>query len=306
MDLPRILTLLLFLVSATTADAQELEPRRWGHLPTGANFLGGGYAYTEGSLSFDPVLKIEDATVELHTLALKYIRTFELLGKSARIGLGGAYQDGTWEGLLDGVPARAERSGWADPVVRLAVNLLGAPPLEGQEFADYRAGIKGETIVGAGLVVRVPLGEYLEDKLINLGNNRFTIRPQLGVVHSRGKWSFELTGSAWIFTDNDDFFGGKSLEQDPFFTIQGHVVYSFRPGLWLGFDVGHLDGGTTKVDGRRLNTLQSNSRAGLTLQIPFAKRHGIRVAVSRGVRTRIGADFTTLVLGYQVMWGGGL
>jgi len=24
------------------------------------------------------------------------------------------------------------------------------------------------------------------------------------VVHNRGTWSFELTGSTWIFTDNDD------------------------------------------------------------------------------------------------------
>ena len=87
--------------------------------------------------------------------------------------------------------------------------------------------------------------------------------------------------------------------------IQGPLVYSFRPGMWLGFDVGYLDGGTTTVDGRELNTLRSNSRAGVTFQVPVAKGHGIRVALSRGVRTRIGADFTTLVLGYQVMWGKG-
>ena len=29
-------------------------------------------------------------------------------------------------------------------------------------------------------------GEYLDDKLINLGANRFAIRPQSGVVHTRG------------------------------------------------------------------------------------------------------------------------
>jgi len=176
------------------------------------NFHGGGYAFTNGDLSLDPVLKIEDATFEMHTVALKYIRTFELLGRSARVDLAGAYQDGTWKGTLDGVAARAERKGWADPVMRFAVNLYGAPPLEGQEFASYRAEQERETIVGAGLAVHVPLGEYFDDKLINLGSNRFTIRPQLGVVHNRGKWGFELTGSAWIYTDNDDFFGGKKLE----------------------------------------------------------------------------------------------
>ena len=77
----------------------------------GTNFHGGGYAFTDGDLSFDPVLKIEDATFEMHTAALKYIRTFELLGRSARVDLAGAYQDGTWKGKLDGEAARVERSG---------------------------------------------------------------------------------------------------------------------------------------------------------------------------------------------------
>ncbi|MGD8894222.1 MAG: hypothetical protein PVF94_14420, partial [Desulfobacterales bacterium] len=30
--------------------AQELEPRRWSHLPTGTNFVGGGYAYTQADI----------------------------------------------------------------------------------------------------------------------------------------------------------------------------------------------------------------------------------------------------------------
>jgi hypothetical protein len=30
--------------------AQELEPRRWSHLPTGKNFVGGGYSYTKADI----------------------------------------------------------------------------------------------------------------------------------------------------------------------------------------------------------------------------------------------------------------
>lgn len=172
---------------------------RRNHLPNNASFHGAGYAYADGDLSFDPVLQIDDATVELHTVGLKYIRTFEVLGRSARIDLAGAYQEGTWKGTLAGAPARVERHGWADPIARVAVNLDGAPPLEGKEYASYRAGIETETIVGAAVAVHFPLGEYKDEKLINLGTNRFTIRPQLGVVYDRGPWGFELTGSTWIF-----------------------------------------------------------------------------------------------------------
>ena len=87
--LPRFLALLLTLVSATTAEAQELEARRWNHLPVNTNFHGVGYAYAEGDISLDPVLQIDDATVKLHTLGLKTIRTFDLFGLSARVDLAG-------------------------------------------------------------------------------------------------------------------------------------------------------------------------------------------------------------------------
>ena len=67
------------------------------------------------------------------------------------------------------------------------MNLYGAPPLKGKEFAAYRAKVDVETIVGTALVVHLPTGDYMDDKLINLGSNRFTFWPQFGVVHNRGK-----------------------------------------------------------------------------------------------------------------------
>ena len=43
------------------AQAQELEPRRWAHLPVDTNFGAIAYAYKEADISFDPVLQIENA-----------------------------------------------------------------------------------------------------------------------------------------------------------------------------------------------------------------------------------------------------
>ena len=65
--------------------ALELEPRQWSHLPLGTNFAGVGYAYTKADISVDPVVLLEDVELELQILAGKYIRTFELFDKSARI-----------------------------------------------------------------------------------------------------------------------------------------------------------------------------------------------------------------------------
>ncbi len=267
------------------------------------NFHGAGYAYTDGDLSFDPVLKIENATVKMHTVVLKYIRTFELLGRSARVDLAGAYQNGTWKGTLDGVATQVERNGWADPVVRFAVNLYGAPPLEGEAFANYRAKQKRETIVGAGLAVHVPLGQYFDEKLINLGTNRFTIRPQLGVVHNRGRWGFELTGSVWIYTDNDDFFGGKKLEQDPLYTIQGHIVYNFRPSMWIGGGLAYGIGKESTVDGDRKDDRRQNVLFGLSAGYSITRNFGLKVGyLGTRILADTGVDFDSIIVAATFLW----
>ena len=210
-NLPRLIISGLFATSLLhPCIALEPVPSQWNHLPIGMNIAGVGYAYTEADILVDPVILLEDVKVKLDTWVGTYIRTFELFDKSARVDLKQGYQHGQWTGLLDGIPASASRSGWVDTVVRFAVNLYGAPPLSGKEFAVYRAGVKVETIVGMGLVVRLPTGEYMDDKLINLGNNRFAFRPQLGVIHTRGKWTVELTGDVAFYTDNDEFFNGDT------------------------------------------------------------------------------------------------
>jgi hypothetical protein len=163
---------------------QEIEPRRWSHLPIGANYAGAAYSYTFGDISLDPELRIQNATFEMQAVTARYTRSFELLGKSARVDVIQPYQIGHWRGLLNGTPAKADRSGFGDPSLRLAVNLLGAPPLAGKEFAEYCAETDTETIVGVGLITQFPAGQYYKDKLINLGSNRFAFRPQLGVVHN--------------------------------------------------------------------------------------------------------------------------
>ena len=111
-----------------------MEPRRWNHLPINQNFVGVGYAHTDAVISVDPVLKIENGTVELDTWLIRYIRTFELLDKSARIEVRQPWQNGQWSGLVAGVPTAVEREGWGDTIARVAVNLVGAPPLDGKTY----------------------------------------------------------------------------------------------------------------------------------------------------------------------------
>ena len=299
----RWLAAFAFILSVPPVFSQDIEPRRWSHLPIGGNFIGGAYAYSEGNITFNPVLRIEDGKFDLNSVAAKYIHSFELLGKSARFDLVQTYQSGTWSGLLDGVPASVSRDGWADTALRFAVNLHGAPPLKGQEFIDYRKATDCETIVGAGLLVQVPTGEYFSDKLINLGSNRFTFTPQFGVVHNRGKWSAELSTSASFYTDNDGFFGGKQLDSDVYLIGQGHLIYTFMPGLWLGASMGYGYGGESTINGVSSNDRKGNFGWGLSMGIPVNRSFGFKLAYI-GTRTDqdTGADTDSFIVACAYQW----
>jgi hypothetical protein len=283
--------------------AQELEPRRWSHLPTGANFAGAGYVYTKADISFDPILRIENAEMQLHTWATKYIRTFELFQKSARIDLVQGYQRGHWKGLVDGVPRSIRRGGLSDSVLRFAINLYGAPPLKGKEFAAYRAKVDVETIVGTALVVQLPTGQYKDGKLINLGTNRYTFQPQLGVVHNRGKWSMELTAAVYIYTDNNDFYNGSKLENDPLYTLQTHLVYTFRPGLWAAAGAGYGYGGESTVNGEEKNDRRENLGWAFGFGYPITPQLGVKVAYL-GIRSQksIGQDSDSIGAAFSFFW----
>jgi hypothetical protein len=293
----------LSLIFVQRGFAQDIEPRRWSHLPLGGNFGGIAYAYTEGNIFFNPVIRIEDGEFEMHTAALKYIHAFEILGKSARFDLTQNYQSGSWSGLLNGAPAATERDGWSDTALRFAVNLYGAPPLAGQEFIDYRKATDSETIVGIGLLMTVPTGEYFEELLINLGTNRFSFTPQFGVVHTRGKWTMELSTSVTFYTDNDDFFNDTKHEENPYLVGQGHLIYTFMPGLWVGASAGYGYGGESTINRVSANDLKGNLGFGVSTGISLTRNFGFKIAYI-GIRTRedTGSDNDTFTIGCSLQW----
>jgi hypothetical protein len=190
------------------------------------------------------------------------------------------------------------RSGLADLRLRLTTNLVGGPALERREFAQRRP----RTTLGASLVVVAPTGQYDPAKLVNLGTNRWSFKPELGLSHPAGRWFVEVYAGSWLFTPNSNFFGGSERRQQPLFSFQTHVSYVIRPRLWVAGDATFYTGGRTTVDGVQKADLQRNSRLGLTAAIPVTARSGLKVSWARGLLTRIGGNFETLAVGYQFLW----
>ena len=291
------------LVIAWVGWANDIEPRRWGHMPIGANFLSIGFAHSDGTIYLDPVLRIENVKMELDTWLAKYVHGFRLFGKSSRFDLTQGYQEGHWDGTVDGAPRSIQRHGPSDSYVRFAMNLYGAPPLKGKEFAAYRRGVKRETIVGAGVVVQLPTGDYREDKLINLGSNRFTVRPQIGVTHTVGKWTGELTGEVYFYTVNDEFFNGNTLEQSPLLTGQTHLIYTFQPGLWVSGSAGYAAGGASTVNGKTKDDRRNATAWAVSLGVPLSRHWSAKSSyLNSRAENRIGQDTDTLTFGLAYNW----
>lgn len=267
------LTWLVILTSGTLS-AQDLEPRRWTPLPSGSTILGITYGHNSGDIGFDPVLDIEDTTVKRNFLIFSYTHFFTFSEKLMRFDALLPFHKAKWDGQLSGEQASAERMGLADPYFRLSLNLLDTTTLESNASNDFREAVN--TIVGAAIGVGVPLGEYFEYKLLNLSSHRYTIRPQVGAVHTRGLWSYELTGSIFFFTDNDSFFNGNTLEQDPFYALQAHIIRVFSPGVWGSLSAGYGQGGASKVNGIDKDDEREGFISALSFGIPITGNQGLK------------------------------
>ncbi len=292
--------MLLALCWVNTSLAQDTEPRRWAQLPTGVNFAGIGYGYIDGDIFFDPLLLIEEATFEMHKVGLVYMRTVGVLGKSARLDFTLPYIAGRWEGTVDSEFVNFRRRGPGDARMRFSMLLYGGPAETLQEFAKSE---KSNTVVGAAIAVSMPTGKYSSDRLINMGANRWVVRPQLGVTHNRGKWTGELTGSVFIYADNDHFWKDTKLETDPLFALQAHLIYNFRPGLWASLSTAYGWGGEATVNGDAKNNPSGNWLTALSFGFPINRMQGIKIAWIRG-RTQkpTGADIDSIALGYSIMF----
>ncbi len=283
--------------------AQDLEPRRWSHLPTGLNVIGVGTGWTDGDILFDPVLLIEEVTYDVYPLGLGYVRTFELFGKSSRVDLVVPYASGRWRGLVDGEFTEVQRRGFVDPRVRFSMNLWGAPALTGKEYVQYKREHPVTTTIGVGLQIRVPLGEYTSERLINLGGNRWVVRPQLGVLHQHHKWQFELTGSVFLHQTNNEFWKGTELRQDPVWFMQGHAIYAFKPRWWASVSGGYAYGGNAYVD----DVLKLNVRAryiALSLGVPISAHQSLKfVYFTKNTHVSSGSNTDALLVAWSINWG---
>ena len=100
-----------------------------------------------------------------------------------------------------------------------------------------------------------PTGQYDLTRLINLGANRWSFKPELGLSRAWGQWALDGYASVWLFTENPD-------------------------------------------------TLQKNSRVGVTASFPVGRHQSLKVSYAQGAYIRFGDDFRVFSAAWQYSWIG--
>lgn len=295
------------LVAATAgvpqreAHAQALEPRSYVNTPVGINFVLVGYGYTQGEVGFDASVPITDAKVRVHAGVVAYARSLDVWGLSGKVVAALPFAEASGSAKLAGQGHDRQVYGLADPLLRVSVNVYGAPALSMADFPAYRQ----DVIVGVSLQVTAPIGQYDSSKLLNIGTHRWSFKPELGVSKAWGSLTLELIPAITFFTDNTDFLGGKTLQQDPIYSMQGHLIYEFFPWFWAALDATYYAGGRTTIDGEK-GAEQENVRLGMTGALSLSRHQSIKLNGSTGAYNRTDTNFWAVGIAWQYRWGGGL
>ena len=156
--------------------------------------------------------------------------------------------------------------------------------------------------MGFSVVVSAPVGLYYSDKLINIGTNRWGIKPEVGLSRRFKHVYAEAYTGVWFYTINNDYLVNKTLQQNPIFSIQGHLSYHFKNQMWIGINGNWFNGGEIFINNKSTGAAQDNWRIGGTFSAPIAKTQSIKLQFNGAAIQRLGLDYNTVSLSYQYIF----
>jgi hypothetical protein len=274
---------------------QDLEPRAYANVPKGINVLAVGYGVNVGNVLTDASLPVKDFKITTQILALNYIHSFALAKKLARIQVSLPLADMHGKLKLNEEDVTGTRTGFADMRIRFGVNLTGSPALEKKDFRQYQE----KAIFGVSFVTSVPTGKYYEDKMINIGNNRWAFKPEMGVSRRFKHVYAEAYLGTWFYTNNTEYMTNKVLKQKPTVTLQGHASYYFKNQMWVGLNTNWYKVGETTIDGVVSSDVLNDWRIGATFSSPISKTQSLRLQLHTGLLSNIGLNYDSVTLAYQ-------
>jgi len=259
-------TLLLITGLSITAHAIDDGPRMYWNAPVGTNILQAYFwTATGNSPTADNTQAASGFDTDINIGILGYNRILDIGGHSAiaTAVITGGKVSGS---LLD--RSLRSSSGFGDVYLQGVINLFGAPALSAEDFATY----KQNTVLSLLVGVTAPTGSYQNDRLLNLGLNRWNVRVGLPFMYTLGDWipgeitTFEVLPSVWFYGDNDDVTRfGLNLEQDPMYTLEAHITRDITPALFVSLDYFVQRVGKSTLNGLPYGVANTSDSLGLTV-----------------------------------------
>jgi hypothetical protein len=288
--------------------AQDLTPRAYTITPIHSNAITLTYSVNSGEILVADSIPINDFRATLNIPVFSYYHSLSFFGRSANFVASLPYGVGNFEGKVSSVDRNVYRSGLMDTVFRFSVNLVGGPAMSMGEIRKWRQ----KTLMGVSIKVVAPTGQYDSTKLVNLSGNHWAFKPEFGYSGRRGHVVLDAYAGVWFFTTNPDFFshnasfpGTRTQSQKPMGSLEGHLSYDLKPFFWVSLDGNFWYGGRTSFNGvENPQTLQKNSRIGVTASVPVGKHQSLKFSYSRGAFVVFGGDFQNVSAAWQYSWVG--
>jgi len=283
------------------ACAQFSAPRAYQNTPVDINQLELNYAYLRTDTSIDTSLIITGAKLNVNQGTVDYTRYFGFLHRLMWVeagvpiaGLGGS---------ISGTNIQGSVTGAGDSSYALAILLKGGPALTVQQFEHY----KPTTTLGVSLTMTAPTGLYKANQILNLGSDRWSLKPEIGLSHPFGpeqKWYLDTYANVYFYTDNTSYHRVEILRQEPLPGLEGHISYSFSDTVWVAFDTRYSFRGTTLVDGVSQNNAQQNFILGSEMNISLNSRNSLVLEFAKAIVHDNGPSIVGLSVKYDYTWGG--
>lgn len=301
----RFLFALLRLVGlflAGSARAQFTDAHNYDNTPVGFNQIGLSYAYAHANASVDNSLVIAGAKLNLFQGTISYTRYFGLDNHLTWISTGIPFAG--LSGEVTGTSIRGSLAGAGDSSYQIGILLRGGSPLSASQFHDY----KPATILGVSLSMTAPTGLYNPNKILNLGADRWTFKPELALSHPFGpqqKWQVDTYANSYFYKHNTAYHGREILRQEPLPGFEGHVSYSLNDRIWVSVDTRYSFRGSTLVNGVDQANPQRNFVLGSEINVNLSTRHSLLFEVAKAPVHQNGPALVGFAVKYDYTWGRG-
>jgi hypothetical protein len=293
----------LLTLHAREACAQFTDPRNYDNTAIGINQLEFNYAYLHANASIDTSLIVTGANLDLNQGTIDYKRYFGFLHRL--MWLEAAVPVAGLGGSVSGTTIQGSTTGAGDSSYQVAMLFKGGPALTVVEFQNHRP----TTTLGGSFTITAPTGLYNSNRILNLGSDRWSFKPEIAFTHPFGAeqhWEFNAYANVAFYTDNTSYHGKQILGQDPIPGFEGHISYSFSNSIWASVDARYSSRGTTFLNNLSQNNRQQNFILGSEMGISLSSRNSLLLEFAKAVAHHNGPALVGFSVRYDYTWGKGL